>query len=75
MRRSRAAGKADDRRQLNDGMSCANAGVLTAAPVATAPSPACFKNERRCISLLLTATPGTSSNTRRILHGDIGVGG
>ncbi|GFN27829.1 hypothetical protein ADE_35270 [Achromobacter denitrificans] len=34
-------------------MSWANAGALTAAPVATAPSPARFKNERRCISLLL----------------------
>ncbi|MNI64796.1 hypothetical protein D3C73_1202610 [compost metagenome] len=54
MRKSSAAGKAEAKRQLNDGMSCANAGVLTTAPVATAPSPACFKNERRCIAMLLT---------------------
>src|SRR5690606_67805 len=46
---SRLRGKLEAMRQFRVGASCANTGAATAALPATAPRPACFRKERRCI--------------------------
>src|SRR5690606_7305332 len=46
---SRLRGKLDAMRQFRVGASCANTGAATAALPATAPRPACFRKERRCM--------------------------